>query len=68
MSMFTQVRGGEILEEFNHETRNKLLSLANSGEIRGGVKADRHSYKILNWFLFKRKLRLKLQFQRDLSR
>ena len=68
MLMFTQVRGGDILEEFNHETRNKLLSLANSGEIRGGVKADRHSYKILNWFLFKRKLRLKLQFQRDLPR
>ena len=65
--MLTQVRGGDILEVFNHETRNKLLSLANSGEIRGGVKADRHSHKILNWFLLKWNHRLKLQYQRDLS-
>jgi len=36
----TQVRGGDIQELFNHETRKEPPALAKDGEIRGGVKAD----------------------------
>ena len=36
----TQVRGGDIQDLFNYETRKEPPVLSKDGEIRGGVKAD----------------------------